>query len=222
MLPSGAPSSAPRDTTATSWHVAHPFAAVAAVLYLVYPFAVHWLVDAGRTTLAVTLSAAALAGACSALPPGRWRGFAFAAVASVLLVTIVGGLAPLVVYVPPIVINLGLAGFFARTLAQGREPLISRFARIERGVLDDELQVYTRRLTWIWVGFFLLMAVVSCALAAGSHAAWLWFTAVGNYVCVAALLVGEYAYRRARFAQYRHASPVELFKLVRAALREQR
>ncbi len=69
--------------------------------------------------------------------------------------------------------------------------------------------------------FFLLMAAVSTALAvSGAHAAWVWFTAVGNYLCVAALFAVEYAYRRRRFPRDDHVSPRQQMALLRAALRE--
>ena len=101
--------------------------------------------------------------------------------------------------------------------------MISWFARVERGGLAADLKVYTRCLTWIWVGFFLTMAVVSLVLAVtGPRMAWAWFTAVGNYLCVGMLFVGEYAYRRVRFSHYEHASPLRLLDIVRRAIRELR
>jgi uncharacterized membrane protein len=101
--------------------------------------------------------------------------------------------------------------------------LISWFARVERGELAPDLKVYTRCLTWIWVGFFLTMAAVSLVLAVtGPRVAWAWFTAVGNYLCVGMLFVGEYVYRRVRFSHYEHASPLRLLGIVRRAIRELR
>jgi uncharacterized membrane protein len=193
------------------------------VSYLAYPFVVHWLIAAGRPRLALWLSAAALAGLCWSLGQARWRWTGIGLVAALLVLASAAQLDLLVVYMPPIVINLGLACFFASTLARGREPLISLFARLERGSLPAELAVYTRRLTWIWVIFFVLMAGVSATLAVtGARVAWLWFTAIGNYLCVAALFGGEYAYRCARFSNYRHASPFKLFRIIRGAMRELR
>src|SRR5216684_8049205 len=54
------------------------------------------------------------------------------------------------VYTPPIVLNLALCALFANTLRAGREPMITRFARFERGDLPADLGIYTRRLTQIW------------------------------------------------------------------------
>jgi hypothetical protein len=36
-----------------------------------------------------------------------------------------------------------------------------------------------------------------------------------NYLLVAALFLGELAYRRVRFPRYRHASPLQLLRNVR-------
>ncbi|MEP7181069.1 MAG: hypothetical protein ABI886_02635 [Betaproteobacteria bacterium] len=124
------------------------------------------------------------------------------------------------VYLPPVVLNLGIAALFARTLGPGREPMISMFARAERGVLEPDLARYTRTLTMVWVAFFVGAAVLSAALAASAPpAVWGAWVAVGNQVAAGSLFVGEYLYRRSRFAHYRHASPLALAALVAARWR---
>jgi len=114
----------------------------------------------------------------------------------------------------PLAVNLALCVLFGRTLAPGREPMIARFARLERGAaLPPDLARYTRRLTVAWTGFFALMAAVSASLAAwGSVTAWSLFTNVINYLLVAAFFVGEYVYRRLRYRHYEHLSPIELIR----------
>ena len=73
------------------------------------------------------------------------------------------------------------------------------------------------------MGFFLLMAGVSIVLAAsGLREAWLWFTAVGNYLCVAALFALEYAFRRRKFPRDGRVSPTQQIRMLRAALRSER
>jgi uncharacterized membrane protein len=56
-----------------------------------------------------------------------------------------------------------LAFFFGRTLRPGREPLITRIARVSDPALAPALQRYTRRLTALWCGWFLLAALLSLA-----------------------------------------------------------
>jgi uncharacterized membrane protein len=119
----------------------------------------------------------------------------------------------------PVAINLALAAAFAWTLRPGSTPMISRFARRERGELEPELVDYTRSLTKVWVAFFVAMAAIAFALAlAGWTAAWLAFVLFGNYALVAALLVGEYRFRRRHFAHLRHAPPLEMWRHARAEL----
>jgi uncharacterized membrane protein len=196
---------------------------ILALAYLAYPFAVHWLLAAGRPRIALALAAVALGGLCWSLADARWRWLALLMIGLSSLAAGALHAGELVLFLPPIAINIGLALFFASTLSSGREPLISWFARVERGGLAPDLKVYTRCLTWIWVGFFLTMAAVSLVLAVtGPRMAWAWFTAVGNYLCVGMLFVGEYAYRRVRFSHYEHASPLRLLDIVRRAIRELR
>jgi uncharacterized membrane protein len=108
---------------------------------------------------------------------------------------------------PLVLVNLALAWRFGVTLRAGREPMIARFARAERGSLEPDLARYTRGLTVAWVVFFVLMALVAAVLAVvPSQAAWQWWSSVGNWLCVAAFFAGEWLYRRLRFRHYRHAS----------------
>jgi uncharacterized membrane protein len=114
----------------------------------------------------------------------------------------------------PLAVNLALCWLFGRTLAAGREPMIARFARLERGAeLPADLARYARALTAAWSGFFFAMAAVSLGLALwGSVLAWSLFTNVINYALVALFFVGEYVVRRIRFRHYRHLSPIEVMR----------
>jgi len=146
----------------------------------------------------------------------------YGAVLAALLVAALGlGFSELnpaaVIAAPPVLLNLALCALFASTLSRGREPMIGRFARLERGGdLPPDLQSYTRVLTVLWAGFFLLMAAISIFLAArGSVTAWTLFTNVLNYVLVAVFFTLEYAYRRLRYRHYEHASPREVVRQLR-------
>jgi uncharacterized membrane protein len=122
----------------------------------------------------------------------------------------------MLVYAPPVLINAALAIAFAASLRAPREPVITRFARLEHPVLPQELSLYTRRLTVVWAALFAAMAGAALALALrGSIEAWSAFTNVVSYLLVAALFAGEHAYRRRRFRQYRHAGLRELVRNVR-------
>jgi len=119
-------------------------------------------------------------------------------------------------FLPPILINLALAWVFGRTLLRGRVPLISRFALMEQATLSDEVAAYTRMLTWLWTLLFVVAAAISLALAlSGSRDAWSLFTNLINYLLVGALFLGEFVYRRLRFRNQRHHSPLQLLRNVR-------
>ena len=125
---------------------------------------------------------------------------------------------PILPMLPPTLIDAWLAWIFGSTLAAGREPLISTFARLERARLEGhdaalppELVRYTRTLTILWSAMLLTMAGIAAWLAAtGLHDAWAWFTGLVSYLLIGALFFGEYLFRRVRFRNHRHASPVQM------------
>jgi len=190
---------------------------------IAYPFLVSWVLGQRRPWLGLLLTLTALLGLCACLPGRLARVVAVLCVLALVAASVAFATSSMLLFLPPLCVNLGLAWLFGHTLAPGHEALITRFARMEHGEPGPEILAYTRRLTWVWVVFFLLMATVSGALAAfGAHEAWVWFTAVGNYLCVAALFAIEYAYRRRRFPRGDHVSPRRQMAMMRAALRNRR
>jgi uncharacterized membrane protein len=182
-------------------------------LLLAYPLTVHFARPATALALLATLVAYVFAGLRLG-PRARW--LAPAAAAGLFLV----GLPDVqwLLYLPPIAVNAGLCWLFGRTLAPGRVPLIARFALIEQGTLTDELAAYARTVTRLWTLLFAGAALTSALLAlSGNRDAWSLFTNLVNYLLVAGLFAAEYAYRRLRFRNYRHHSPLELLRNVRRA-----
>ena len=190
-------------------------------LLLSYPAVTHYAVATGRPTVALmAVTALGLLAVIGLVPR--------------LLARLVVGLAvipfiwlgPLsahwVVLLPPIAINLALAWWFGRTLIDDREPLITRFARLESGEgrLDGRRLAYTRRLTWVWTLFFVAIAAASTLLAVTtSEVAWSWFANGASYGLALSLFLGEHLFRRMRFPGYTFASPLEQLRiLVRSSL----
>jgi uncharacterized membrane protein len=180
-------------------------------LFVAYPAVAHFGRPATALALLATLAAYIVASLCFRHPL-RWLVPPAAGVAVFVASPPVAWL----LFVPPIVINAMLAWLFGRTLVHGRVPLIARFAEIEQGTLSAELAIYTRTLTWLWTLLFIAAALLSFALAMSGHRdAWSLFTNFINYLLVAALFLGEFAYRRRRFPNYRHHSPLQLLRNVR-------
>jgi uncharacterized membrane protein len=180
-------------------------------LFLAYPVTAHFARPAIAIALLTTLLAYIVA---SLLLPGAARWLVVVAAASTFFLGLPD--AQWLLYLPPIAINVVLCWLFGRTLVRGRTPLIARFALMEQGTLTEELAVYTRRLTWIWTLLFAGAAAASLLLGvSGSRDAWSLFTNLVNYLLVAALFVGEFVYRRLRFRNYRHQSPLQLLRNVR-------
>ena len=185
--------------------------ALGIALVLAYPATAHFARPATALALLATIGAYVLA-SVFIRHPLRW--LAPIAVAGLFFVELPDW--PWLLYVPPIAINVALCWLFGRTLARGRTPLIARFALLEQGTLTAELTDYTRALTWLWTLLFAGAACASLQLAlSGNRVAWSLFTNLVNYLLVAALFLGEFVYRRLRFRNYQHQSPLQMLRNVR-------
>lgn len=190
------------------------------LLALAWPLSIHGavLLEAHEWGPRLTAIAAVLAALLWAAASRRADAFALAAV----LAAVLGGLAfiapALLLFAPPVLINVALGLVFGSSLRPGREPVIGVFARMEQGSLPPDLTRYTRVLTWVWTALFVAMAGTALALALfGSLALWSTFTNIVTYTLVAVLFVVEYLYRRWHYRQYRHATLLELVANVRSA-----
>ena len=95
----------------------------------------------------------------------------------------------------PVIVNAFLAITFFASL--NKTPMITRFAMMQRGGLDDRGLKYTRKLTKIWCVFFVLNAAISYGLSLIQNKnAWAIYTGALAYVLVGALISGEILYRR--------------------------
>jgi uncharacterized membrane protein len=175
------------------------------------PLALHAAVLHGNPWLVAAISAA-IAGnfvwlaARKALP---WWLIAAAGAAAVLAGVMDREVAARLAFLPPILIYVFLCWAFGRTRAPGREPLVTRIARLVRdGELPQPLVVHTRRVTWLWTVALALLAAVSAGLARFAEpATWSFFTNVLSYALLAGLFVLEYLYRVVRYPAIRHDSP---------------
>lgn len=178
----------------------------------VYPALSHYAVTRGCYGLAIGALLVLLTG-IGVCVPGRAR---WLLAAPVPLLAILYFVEPhQLLFVPPVLINLLGGVLFAASLRRGGEPVISRIARLERGELNAELAAYTRRLTWIWTFFFVLMVLLCVLLALSAPLpVWSLFANFINYLLVGLLFFGEFVYRRRRYTQYVHASPLRVIRRI--------
>lgn len=96
----------------------------------------------------------------------------------------------------PVCISLLMLGLFGGSLFT-RQSLIERLARLQKPELPPEAVAYTRRVTQIWCGFFVLNGSAAALLAASGNADW-WalYTGVISYILMGALGGSEWLYRR--------------------------
>ncbi|SMH36386.1 COG4648 family protein [Azospirillum agricola] len=111
-------------------------------------------------------------------------------------------------------IHAGLLVLFGRTLAPGREPLITGIARRVRGHLTDAMLVYTRRVTVAWCLFFAGQLAVSALLfLTASNTVWSFFVNVLDLPLVALMFLLEYACRLRRFPNLSHGSIADVVRV---------
>ena len=104
-------------------------------------------------------------------------------------------------------INLFLLWYFGRTLAPGREPLITRYARRVHGTLQPAMERLTRELTVAWCVFFSAQLIASALLYAFAPLnAWSLFINFLNFPLLAIMFVGQFAYRTLRYPDCPQAS----------------
>jgi uncharacterized membrane protein len=157
------------------------------------------------------------------LTGGSRRGLIFWSVlgglAAVALVAAIGGAEDLVqvVLLPPVLLNGLFLYIFGRTILPGREPLITRFRRLDLNDLTPEIRRYTRRLTVCWVVFFAASLAASILLALyADPATWSWFVNVACPLAAIVFFLSEHLYRARRRD---HLGPVSLTGTFRAMFR---
>ena len=111
--------------------------------------------------------------------------------------------------VPNILVNGSLFLLFARTLIGDKTALITELAvKVHSqlpGGLPAPIRAYTRVLTYVWSGFFLLSILASLILYFFvSFSAWSLFTNVYALPIMLALFALEYLYRRLKYPWFEH------------------
>ena len=104
-------------------------------------------------------------------------------------------------------VYLFLLWYFGRTLAPGRESIITRFARRVHGALPPAMERFTRRLTIAWCAFFAGQLIASALLFAFAPlSAWSLFINLLNLPLLTLMFVGQVVYRRLRYPDWPRGS----------------
>jgi uncharacterized membrane protein len=141
-----------------------------------------------------------------------WLGFAaFAAV----IAWIHPVLAFYLPYVLSFALQIAVLHVFASSLLPGRTPLASRIAAMVHGPLPPAIASYTRGVTWLWALIITgIMATSLFLVATGPRNLWSEFVNFYIYLIIAAVLLGEYAYRRVRFRMLEQPGFIEYLRLL--------
>lgn len=112
-------------------------------------------------------------------------------------------------------VHLVLGGGFAASLRSGHTPLVTRMAgRLHP--ITPPLAVYTRRVTWSWVGYFFGMAGLSVAVyAALPWSAWSLLANVLTPLLIAGLFFGEYVLRCRLHPEFDRVTLADMLRAVR-------
>jgi uncharacterized membrane protein len=192
-------------------------------LLMIYPLLAHLAVLGHDTRLQwLALMLLGTAPLFGALLRHRWWAYVgVLALGSVLYFVVTAGGGAYAMLFPPVLIPVALGVVFAKTLKRGETPMITRIARAMRGSLSPELEIYTRRVTIVWVAMFVALTASAIALALWARPEiWSLGTNLVHYLVLGALFVGEYIYRRIRFRKHAHESlATYLRKLAKVNLR---
>lgn len=163
-------------------------------LSLAYPLAVYALLGRFEPRwLALLLCALALLRAWTT----RERVWLWTAVGSGLLAvwaTLGNAALPLKLY--PVLVNAALLLLFALSLRFG-PPVAERLARLQRPDLPASAVTYTRRVTQVWCGFFVLNGSLALATALwGSDYLWALYNGLVAYILIGLLFTIEWLVRQ--------------------------
>ena len=95
----------------------------------------------------------------------------------------------------PLIINLAMLAIFVWSLSHP-PTIIERFARLQDPELSPEGVNYTRRVTQIWCGYFILNSIItSYTIFWGSLSLWTWYNGFIAYILLGTLITSEWLYR---------------------------
>jgi len=173
-----------------------------AVLSLAYPVLVYLAMGRFEPRwLALLLFALALLRALTTRECVWWWGAAAAGVLA-LMATVLNQALPLKLY--PAVVNAVMLAVFAGSLRFG-PPVVERLARLKEPELPPFAVRYTRRVTLVWCGFFVVNGALALATAMwATDRGWALYNGLLAYLMMGTLFAGEWLVRRRVKAAHAH------------------
>lgn len=160
---------------------------------ILYPFAVYFGRDVIRPRQFALLLGAIWLARCVVSRPGH-RLVPGAALVFCAVLALAD--TPEMLHWYPVLINAAMLLLFAGSLVYG-PPLVERLARMQEPDLPPKGVVYTRKVTQVWVAFFLFNGLVAAGLTLWAPLSW-WtlYNGLIAYVLIALLFIGEWLVRR--------------------------
>ncbi|WP_299019769.1 hypothetical protein [uncultured Photobacterium sp.] len=174
--------------------------ALSAIVLLAYPFAVFfglskWGLGTVAGILAVLFLIRLVAGGQARLKELKYIAWISggAGITLTLLGTLFRQQGWLTFY--PVIVNSLMFGLFMASLWQ-KQSIIERFARLQEPDLAPSGVVYTRKVTKIWCGFFVLNGTVALATCFMPLSVWTLYNGLISYLLAGLLFAGEWLVRQ--------------------------
>lgn len=166
------------------------------LVLLLYPFYIWWAISHWHPAAALApLAMLALAKAIFGRSPASQRGF-FLLSAIVLLAASLLGKAEQAMLYYPLWVNSGMLLLFGWSLCYP-PTVVERIARLMEGELDAKGVAYTRKVTQVWCGFFLLNGSIAALTAWwGDWDLWVLYNGFIAYLLMGLLMAAEWLVRR--------------------------
>ncbi len=192
----------PPDRSADGSTMARARTVVVAAISLAYPVLVYLAMGRFEPRwLSLLLFTLALLRALSSRQPLWWAAAAGTGLLAVLA-TVLNQALPLKLY--PALVNAVMLAVFGTSLRFG-PPLVERLARLQEPDLPPFAVAYTRRVTQVWSGFFVLNGSLALLTALyASDRAWMLYNGLLAYVMMGVLFAGEWLVRRRVKAAHAH------------------
>lgn len=192
----------PPDRSAGGSAMARARTVVVAAISLAYPVLVYLAMGRFEPRwLSLLLFTLALLRALSTRQPLWWAAAAGTGLLAVLA-TVLNQALPLKLY--PALVNMVMLAVFGTSLRFG-PPLVERLARLQEPDLPAFAVAYTRRVTQVWRGFFVLNGSLALLTALyASDRVWMLYNGLLAYVMMGVLFAGEWLVRRRVKAAHAH------------------